>query len=73
MTALYSPQNHYQRARLYITLLKARDPVSITTSAAAIIQFTTKLMGRGTPKETAELAHELESFEILLESLKNIF
>ena len=54
-------------------LLKAKGPVSITTSATAIIQLTTKLTGRGTPKEIAELAHELESFEILLESLKNIF
>ncbi|CAD6581748.1 MAG: hypothetical protein ASARMPRED_000694 [Alectoria sarmentosa] len=56
------------------------DPLSITASAIAIIQLTTDLISgarsyyksvKNSPKEIAELVHELESFDVLLKSLRD--
>ena len=60
---------------------RTMDPLSITASAITIIQVTTDLINgcgsyyksvKSSKKETAALIQELESFGIVLKSLKNI-
>lgn len=59
---------------------QAMDPLSITASAIAIIQVTTDLIDgarsyyksvKNAREEIAELVHELESFDVLLKTLKD--
>ena len=61
--------------------LQIMDPLSATASAIAIIQLTTNLITRcrryyksvkSSPEEIVELIQELESFDIVLNSLKDI-
>lgn len=56
------------------------DPLSISASVVAIIQVTTDLITgsqsyyksvKNSPKEIAELVDELESFDVVLQSLRD--